>query len=234
MLKLEVGKKYQDREGDIVEIVAQVAHMFKGDDDFLYTSDGKCDMNGTRVSGRKCSLDLVCEYAENDIPPGAIPIYGAGNVLMGYKIPEPVYEYKGPPKAAGIADNYKNEALDRMADNARELGLEYDPTGIEASTPGAKLDAGKNRLGLVLGDFALALQAVGEVGTKGAAKYSDHGWLSVPNGEARYADAMLRHHFAEAAGEKHDAQWGLLHAAHRAWNALALLELELRKSKGGK
>lgn len=107
--------------------------------------------------------------------------------------------------------------------------LESDPLGKSANEPGAKLDAGKNRLGLVLLDFARALQAVGEVGTYGANKYSDSGWISVPNGEARYTDALLRHLMKEAAGERDDPDTGLRHAAHSAWNALARLDLMLRK-----
>lgn len=94
--------------------------------------------------------------------------------------------------------------------------------------PGAKLDAGKNRLSLILVDFARALQEVGKVATFGANKYTDHGWIAVKNGEQRYTDAMLRHLFKEAEGEMNDPESGLLHAAHTAWNALARLEFELR------
>ena len=107
-----------------------------------------------------------------------------------------------------------------------------DPNGIDQHAPGAKLDNGKPRHGLVLGAFANALTEVAKVGTFGANKYSDNGWLSVPNGKARYTDALLRHHFAEAGGEALDEDSGLRHAAHRAWNALAVLELALRE-KGG-
>lgn len=105
---------------------------------------------------------------------------------------------------------------------------ESDPNGLKPSDPGAKLDAGKNRAALVLGDFALALDAVAHVGTFGAQKYSAHGWLGVPDGHARYSDAMMRHFLAEAAGERSDRESGISHAAHLAWNALARLELELR------
>lgn len=106
---------------------------------------------------------------------------------------------------------------------------QVDPNGKDPHSPGAKLDAGKVRPGLVLGGFANALLEVAAVGTFGANKYSDNGWLSVPNGLARYTDAMLRHHFAEAGGEELDEDSGLRHAAHRAWNALAVLELALRE-----
>lgn len=105
---------------------------------------------------------------------------------------------------------------------------ERDPHGTDAHTPGAKLDAGKPRPGLVLNGFARALQAVTDVGTYGAAKYTDNGWMQVPDGIARYTDAMHRHLLAEAAGEAADPDTELLHAAHAAWNALARLDLMLR------
>lgn len=109
---------------------------------------------------------------------------------------------------------------------------EVDPTGRNPHEPGAKLDAGKNRLGLVLGDFARALRAVGKVGSRGAQKYSAHGWIDVPNGIERYTDALYRHLLAEAAGEARDQETQLLHAAHAAWNALARLDLLLREIEG--
>lgn len=106
---------------------------------------------------------------------------------------------------------------------------EYDPNGLDPHAGGAKLDGGKNNLGLVFEDFARALWAVGEVGTLGAVEYSPSGWLSVPNGQKRYSSAMLRHHFKDLIHGPVDAKSGLLHAAHRAWNALAVLELMLRE-----
>lgn len=99
---------------------------------------------------------------------------------------------------------------------------------IDPHAPGAKLDHGKVRMGLVLGAFRHALRAVGEVGTFGAAKYSDNGWLDVPNGKARYTDALFRHLLAD---DEHDDESGLFHKAHAAWNALAILELHLREAK---
>ncbi len=109
---------------------------------------------------------------------------------------------------------------------------ELDPNGKNAHTPGAKLDAGKSRLGLVLSGFSRALQEVGKVGTYGANKYTDNGWMEVPNGISRYTDAMYRHLMKEAAGEVCDKDTELLHAAHAAWNALARLDLMLRDGEG--
>jgi hypothetical protein len=90
---------------------------------------------------------------------------------------------------------------------------------------GVKNDAGKYRPGLVLGGFANALLAVSVVGTDGAKKYTDGGWKIVPNGEARYVDAALRHLLDDLRGYKVDSDSGSLHLAHAAWNLLAVIEL---------
>jgi hypothetical protein len=108
---------------------------------------------------------------------------------------------------------------------------ETDPAGKSANEPGAKLDNGKNRLGLVVNGFSRALQAVGEVGTYGANKYSDNGWMEVEHGVNRYTDAMYRHLLKEANGEQNDSDTELRHAAHAAWNALARLDLMLREEE---
>ncbi len=110
-----------------------------------------------------------------------------------------------------------------------ELFPEADPTGRSPHDPGAKLDAGKTRLGLVLGGFAAALEQVGRVGTYGVQKYTEDGWKSVPDGQARYTDAMFRHLLTEMEGEIFDPDTGLYHAAQTAWNALARLELMLKE-----
>lgn len=103
-----------------------------------------------------------------------------------------------------------------------------DPHGKNAHEAGAKLDDGKPRMGLVYEGFALSLLEVGRVATYGANKYTDHGFLQVPEGVARYTDAMHRHFLAENIEGPFDPESGLLHAAHGAWNALARLELMLR------
>lgn len=108
------------------------------------------------------------------------------------------------------------------------MSTEEDPHGTDQHAPGAKLDAGKNRLGLVIYGFPRALKAVGEIATFGAKKYTDGGWAYVPKGFDRYTDAMLRHLLEEGCGELIDEDTGLTHAAAVAWNALARLELLLR------
>jgi hypothetical protein len=108
---------------------------------------------------------------------------------------------------------------------------ETDPNGKRPNEAGAKLDAGKNRVGLVLFGFARALQEVSKVGTYGANKYTDNGWMEVPDGERRYTDAMLRHFLEEAIGQEYAPDTGLRHAAHAAWNALARLDLMIRRAE---
>lgn len=108
---------------------------------------------------------------------------------------------------------------------------ETTPDGLGQHEAGAKVDAGKERAHLVLGSFSRALMAVSEVGTFGANKYTDNGWLQVSNAHERYCDAMLRHYLKDQHGEETDPDSGLLHAAHLAWNALATLELILREEQ---
>ena len=119
--------------------------------------------------------------------------------------------------------SYPTGVVDR-----RSPAHESDPNGRSANTPGAKLDAGKNRPGLVLGGFARALWAVSEIGTFGAAKYTENGWVEVPNGQARYDDAKMRHWLKEHMGQELDPESEKLHMAHEAWNALARLDLFIR------
>lgn len=109
--------------------------------------------------------------------------------------------------------------------------LETDPNGIDQHQPGAKLDQGKIKAGLLV-DFSNALLAVAEVGTFGANKYTRGGWQHVENGIERYTDAMFRHFLKEPL-EPLDKDSNLSHAAHAAWNALARLELILRTRKEG-
>lgn len=104
-------------------------------------------------------------------------------------------------------------------------------TPIQPPRDGIKHDKGKNRLGLVLGGFARALQEVGRVGTSGAKIYGDNNWIELTDGEERYYDAMFRHILKEAADQKLDVDSGMYHAAHIAWNALARLDLMLRRKE---
>lgn len=125
-----------------------------------------------------------------------------------------------------MLENYTQLYEDDMVESFGTIP-ERDPNGIDAHTPGAKLDAGKPDASL-LRDFGLALLAVAEVGTYGAKKYSRGGWQTVTDGYNRYSAADFRHKFY-GRYEELDPDTQLLHDAHAAWNALAALELKLRE-----
>jgi len=118
--------------------------------------------------------------------------------------------------------------------NDKAAAHETDPSGISASTPGAKLDAGKTFVEDILGGFPRALMGVAELGTIGATKYSLNGWMSVDDGVRRYRNAAGRHRLARQMGNLIDdgpKGTGLPHSYAEAWNILAALELELRSEE---
>lgn len=116
--------------------------------------------------------------------------------------------------------------------------VEQDPHGIDQHKAGAKMDAGKPQLYRhLVAMFPRALTAVSQVSAVGEEKYTYMGWAAVPDGEARYREAGLRHLFAEACGEVVDqadqrmVERGITHAAQASWNALARLELMLKETE---
>lgn len=101
---------------------------------------------------------------------------------------------------------------------------EKDPGGKSPHQPGAKLDQGKVRAGLLFRDFGSALREIAQVTTFGADKYTPSGWRHVPNGKERYFDAAIRHLLVSGV-EELDAESGLGHLEHAVWNLLAVIEL---------
>lgn len=100
--------------------------------------------------------------------------------------------------------------------------------------PGRKLDNGKSPVWQgVIQYFPRALLAIGDVSRYGATKYelsySDINWSRVPDGYSRYSDALSRHVVGEFIDGPIDPESGLPHPAMAAWNALARLELYLKK-----
>lgn len=104
-----------------------------------------------------------------------------------------------------------------------------DPNGIDQHQPGAKLDHGKPMPRLIVDYMSRALAGIVLVGTFGARKYTEGGWLEVERGIERYRDAQLRHEAKIAQGELIDPESGLPHDFHRAWNVLAQVELKARR-----
>ena len=97
---------------------------------------------------------------------------------------------------------------------------------------GIKHDAGKAPVWQgVFANFPNALLQVAHVSRYGQTKHPSYqNWQQVPDALNRYRDGLGRHMLEIAAGEQFDAESKLLHAAHFAWNALAVLELQLREA----
>ena len=97
-----------------------------------------------------------------------------------------------------------------------------------------KYDTGKPMVGLMKQDFHLALIAVAEVTSYGVKKYNQPGsWRTVENATRRYVDALGRHDL-QGTHELCCPESGLTHLAHRAWNALATLQLMLEEREEGR
>lgn len=89
---------------------------------------------------------------------------------------------------------------------------------------GKKFDAGKPRYDLM--PFA-ALDEVGRVLGYGAEKYGPENWRRVPDANARYIAAALRHISAYQQGKEFDEESGLPHLAHALTSLLFVLELDI-------
>lgn len=119
-------------------------------------------------------------------------------------------------------------SAEKLKNSVEKTPLENDPNGYAPNQPGAKLDAGKNRVWLCVSGFSRALEEVAKVTTAGAVKYSPGGWMTVPDGASRYMEAFGRHMMEYGKGELVDKDTKCLHKAQMIWNLLASLELELR------
>ena len=171
--------------------------------------------------GRRLHHDFITDYGDSTC---YCERPGSGNwIACGYcrhpGNPENLKDYPLAWEGVTLKDMY--------AINPYE---EADPDGLTSDTPGAKMDQGKPKCSQILGMFARALWEVSKVGTFGADKYSMGGWKHVEDGIHRYANARARHGLLRAMGETNDPDSGLLHLAHEAWNALAVLELYLREN----
>lgn len=115
-------------------------------------------------------------------------------------------------------------------ENAKGEMTTDDPSKI--GTGAVKYDAGKPAVWQgVINYFPRALWGVAEISTFGARKYAWNGWEDVENGYARYRDAEARHDLKHSMGEEIDPDSQELHLKHKAWGALAALELYLREKE---
>jgi hypothetical protein len=87
-----------------------------------------------------------------------------------------------------------------------------------------RFNSGKPELSYVL-DFPIALKHVANVASFGAKKYSRDNWKKGLDENALY-DSLMRHLVAAKTlgSDSLDAESGLPHLAHAAWNVLVLCE----------
>jgi hypothetical protein len=90
-----------------------------------------------------------------------------------------------------------------------------------------KHDDGKPNPFSVLSQFPHALEAVVKRGDDAIEKYGTYSNWRTVNAD-RYKNALMRHQLAIWKGEHRDEETGQLHYAAVAWNALAILELEIQ------
>lgn len=101
------------------------------------------------------------------------------------------------------------------------------------SDAGKKHDAGKLPLHSILAYFPRALEELAGVIAHGEQLHGWQTWDTIENPLRRYAEADMRHEVEKCKGNTRDADSGRLHRAHRAFNVLALLELEMREQENG-
>jgi hypothetical protein len=140
-----------------------------------------------------------------------------------------------PQYRNGPADTWKS-AIALSAPEPTEFDMQrvivgYDPAADDPPA-GKKFDDGKPPVYQGFTQyFPRAIEAVANVSAFGAKKYNvpynDQNWSRVESD--KFEDSLQRHTDAIARGEDHAEDSGLLHLAHRAWNAMATLELALRE-----
>ena len=108
-----------------------------------------------------------------------------------------------------------------------------DPNGLATSDPGAKLDKGKLKAGIIF-QFPRALRALAEIAHYGHVEkgYSRGGWQEVYDGPFRYFDAFTRHllNFPINAVDLESRRKEIF---HMFWNLAAVIELTERAIEKG-
>jgi hypothetical protein len=142
------------------------------------------------------------------------------------RIPCDKPNYSSPPsedKLGALAPNNGGPNVEELFINEYHNGIKET---LKNASQGKKDDDGKIPVGRFLRDFKDAILEVARVWAFGANHYGPGNWKGLENGEERYGDAEIRH-FLE--GDTCDEASKLLHATHKAWNALAELSFILKR-----
>ena len=80
----------------------------------------------------------------------------------------------------------------------------------------------------------LTIEEIVKVYTAGAKKYAPNNWMHLGHGYEPYKAALFRHICEFERGNWRDADTGCIHLAQVAWNAIAMLHIEMEKRKENK
>ncbi|MFA7223092.1 MAG: dATP/dGTP diphosphohydrolase domain-containing protein [Bacilli bacterium] len=94
-----------------------------------------------------------------------------------------------------------------------------------------KHDEGRPAVGQMMADFPRALLMLAKLTSYGIKEGKAAGeWKNIPNAKIRFENALGRHNL-EMHIHSRDQDSMYLHASHRAWNAMAVLELILMEQE---
>jgi hypothetical protein len=136
-----------------------------------------------------------------------------------------VYALPGGVNLSDYAKGVSSIAVPVKVENLAPL---VEPLVSGSTLQGKRFNAGKPRIDLVAPSI---LTAIGEVAAFGASKYGDRNWEKGMEFGKVYA-SLMRHLIAWWQGEEKDAESGLPHLCHIAWNVQALVEYDRRVKNG--
>lgn len=135
----------------------------------------------------------------------------------------------------GFATSVWLSVADKLAPTVSFIDSEEEDKE-EEELKGVKTDSSKVDISVLFKQFPRALTAVAEASAYGHNKYreTDKDMLNftrVDNAESRYRGALMRHERDRYTDGYLDSESNLPHIYHKAWNALAELEMHLKDQK---
>ena len=158
--------------------------------------------------------------------------------MTGIEVAEYIIERSG--SCSGICENCDNcpanlgpghDCRDLWNFGGNDCCVEWFKNWLKENKPkdetGYKNDDGKVQYSQIPAE---CLEALADVLTVGADKYTDDNWQRVPEPKKRYYDALMRHLHSWRQGQKMDES-GRTHLTHVFANAMFLLWFELKEEE---
>ena len=145
---------------------------------------------------------------------------------------EPIkwFQCKKPEEPTGTWDK---EKIKKAYESVSDIVGPVPPGEMEVRRPlDQKHDEGRPAVGQMTADFPRALLMLAKLTSYGIKEGKAAGeWKNILNAQVRFEDALGRHNL-EMHIHSRDQESMLPHAAHRAWDAMAVLELILMEQEG--